>query len=186
MSDIHRAGDPGTPEAELRALAVSEDPDVRMTVAGNPNTPLETLEKLAKDPWENFNGRAGVRQGVATNATAPTHLLVTLANDSDEQVRMAVAGNPNTPTGILAEFAHAEWEFDEVLAKVAGNPSTPDNSLAFLASLTYDNAGARMDLESIHLAVAENRSSSRTTLELLAQDEESEAGEAARAALADR
>jgi len=42
--------DPNTPESDLRALATSKDPVIRIYVADNPSTPADVLEMLASQP----------------------------------------------------------------------------------------------------------------------------------------
>ena len=51
---------------------------VRMGVATNPNTPVETLEVLASDPNE------WVRRGVARNPNIPAETLKLLATDKNK------------------------------------------------------------------------------------------------------
>lgn len=68
--------------------------------ARNPATSPQRLEMLCADP--------ALRILVAGNPATSTHLLETLAQDQDEQVRKTVASNPNTPWPILEDLA---WEF---------------------------------------------------------------------------
>lgn len=66
----------------------------------------------------------------------PTRSLADiLAKDSHQNVRNAIAGNPNTPVYLLELLAKDE-DF-VVRGFVARNPSTP---VALLESLSYDNA----------------------------------------------
>lgn len=67
---------------------LSSDIEVRITAAGNPNTPAEALAELAKD------SDCDVRYYVAGNPNTPVDVLVELAKDSDRDVRMNAAGNP--------------------------------------------------------------------------------------------
>ena len=60
-------------------------------LATNPNTPPETLERLAND--KNF----WVRECVADNPNTPPEALERLANDKVYWVRSSVARNPSTP-----------------------------------------------------------------------------------------
>jgi len=71
-------------------------------VAKNPNTPPETLARLANDV------DYCVRSCVANNPNTPTETLERLANDVDVCVRYAVAYNPNTPTETLERLANDE------------------------------------------------------------------------------
>jgi hypothetical protein len=60
-------------------------------LARNPNTPPETLDRLANDE------DADVRYWVAWNPHTLPETLESLANDDAWYVRCAVAWNPNTP-----------------------------------------------------------------------------------------
>ena len=64
---------------------------VRRNAAGNPNTPIDALTKLAKD------SDCYVRRNAAGNPNIPIDALTELAKDSDFCVRSSAAGNPNTP-----------------------------------------------------------------------------------------
>jgi hypothetical protein len=95
--------------------------DVRSSVAGNPNTPVSTLEELKTDAnWV-------VRRNVAGNPNTPVSTLEELKTDADWVVRSSVAGNPNTPVSTIEELktdAHCD-----VRSSVAGNPNTPVSTL---------------------------------------------------------
>ncbi len=54
---------------------------VRYKVAENPNTPVQTLEKLSEDE------DSDVRYDVASNPNTPTHILEKLSGDEDGRVR---------------------------------------------------------------------------------------------------
>jgi hypothetical protein len=70
---------------------LNSDCDVRISVAGNPNTPADVLTELAKDSdWY-------VRRYAAGNPNIPADVLTELAKDSDCIVRISAAGNPNMP-----------------------------------------------------------------------------------------
>ena len=65
---------------------------------------------------------------------------MTLAEDDDDYVRLAVAGNPSTPPEILETLAEDDDSF--VRLDVAGNPSTPPETLVTLAEvLASDDKG---------------------------------------------
>ena len=62
---------------------------IRIDVARNHNTDIETLEILANDrDWE-------VRSNVAKNKNTPMNTLRELAKDESEEVRYAILANPN-------------------------------------------------------------------------------------------
>ena len=67
---------------------LNSDWHVRISVAGNPNTPADVLTELAKDSdW-------CVRYFAAGNPATPADVLTELAKDRDCDVRRNVAGNP--------------------------------------------------------------------------------------------
>ncbi|HET8844617.1 MAG TPA: hypothetical protein VFN35_24315, partial [Ktedonobacteraceae bacterium] len=68
--------------------------------AYNTATSVERLVELSEDP--------ALRIMVAGNPASPTNLLALLAQDHDVQVREQVASNPNTPWPVLEQLA---WEF---------------------------------------------------------------------------
>ena len=98
-----------------------------MEIAEDPNTPTETLAKLAKDK------DSCVRKLVAWNPNAPAELLVKLATDKDEYVRREVAWNPNTPAEALAQLATDEdWDVRGEILKIAKRKRTPVETLIAL------------------------------------------------------
>jgi hypothetical protein len=80
----------------LARLANDNIWSVRHGVAENPNTPPETLDRLAIDD-DSF----WVRFYVARNPNTLPETLERLANDENSYVRSGVARNPNTPQYIL-------------------------------------------------------------------------------------
>ena len=88
------AGNPNTPPETLRELVQNENIDIRMTVAANPSIPLDLAESLMQedDQW--------LRMNVA-RYSPHLEILKKLAEDEVAWVREAVAKNPNTPTDLL-------------------------------------------------------------------------------------
>ena len=78
---------------------LNSDSSVRLSAAGNPNTPGDVLAELAKD------SNLYVRRYAAGNPNTPVDVLTELAKDSEWYVRSYAAGNPNTPGNVLAELA---------------------------------------------------------------------------------
>ena len=76
------------------------DRDLLKAVGKNPSTPVQTLQKLAK------NSDYYIRLGVAQNNAAPASLLRQLANDDDSSVRTSVAYNKSTDISIVRELAN--------------------------------------------------------------------------------
>ena len=77
-----------------------------------------------------------IRINVANNPNTPPETLTHLAADPREHVRRNVADNPNTPAETLAALA-ADTD-DWVRRYVADNPNTPAGTLAALAALAAD------------------------------------------------
>ncbi|MBX9670258.1 MAG: hypothetical protein K2X93_21840 [Candidatus Obscuribacterales bacterium] len=98
---------------------------VRRVVAGNPNTPLSVLSRLANDECEI------IRRSVAENPKTPKEMLQSLAKDASSEVRLAVAENPHTPSDILVVLA-ADSAVD-VRYGVAENPHMPEGILLKLS-----------------------------------------------------
>ena len=67
---------------------LNSDWHVRVSVAGNPNTPADVLTELAKD------SDCDVRYFAAGNPNTPADVLTELAKDSDCDVRYFAACNP--------------------------------------------------------------------------------------------
>lgn len=146
---------------------------VRMGIAGNMNTPVHILEKLAgdKDGW--------VRRTVFQNPNTPTWVfrlfhqyeaaiknpltsaatLQEIVKREWEHTRLGVARHRHTPADILAELASDKsWE---TRAAVAQNPSVPVEVLEQLAQ--DKRLGVR-------IAVARNPITPATLLVRLLQD----------------
>ena len=76
------------------------DRDLLKAVGKNPSTPVQALQKLAK------NSDYYIRLGVAQNNAAPASLLRQLANDDVASVRASVANNKSTDISIVRELAN--------------------------------------------------------------------------------
>ncbi len=96
------AGNPNTPLTVLSRLAEDDNYYIRRTVAGNPKTPVEMLKKLSMDYCPE------VRLGVAENPHTPRETLAFLADDNAIDVRYGVAENPHMPEDILLKLARDE------------------------------------------------------------------------------
>jgi hypothetical protein len=75
----------------LNSLTNSPDPDVRIALAFNPNTPQHALGEMKYDSCE------WVRVGVASHKNTSLEILATMACDRCDLVRVAVAKNEHTP-----------------------------------------------------------------------------------------
>jgi len=103
------AKNPHTPVDVLEKLAKDEVNLVRALVATNPNTPSNILRKL-------FSDEKIVRDGLSGNPNTPAKILKTLADDSDKMVRMRIAENPSAPLELLERLKN---DTDENVAKAA-------------------------------------------------------------------
>lgn len=98
---------------------------VRRVVAGNPNTPLTVLSRLAEEGVER------IRRSVAENPKTPVELLKKLSYDESSEVRLAVAENPHTLPEILTMLS--EDSSVDVRYGVAENPHMPEEILLKLS-----------------------------------------------------
>ena len=122
----------------LKILSQSEDWRERTRVAENPNTPVDVLEILAEDPFDNDGtGSAFVRKAVAGNPASPIKILEKLARDWSKSVRSSVASNPSTPIYLLESLATDIYGVP-VFYALARNPSIPSFLLVYIAKLTTD------------------------------------------------
>lgn len=98
---------------------------VRRVVAGNPNTPLTVLTRLAEE------GCNRIRRSVAENPKTPVELLKKLSYDECSEVRLAVAENPHTLPTVLIMLS--EDSSVDVRYGVAENPHMPEDILLKLS-----------------------------------------------------
>lgn len=135
----------------LARLAEESAPEVLAGVIANPFAPIELAEHLvqradatiAKLALEEESLPLGValkfaehrswyvRAAAAQFRGAPAELLHLLALDPDEDVRLAVAGNPTASAVLLVDLAHDPC--DEVRHAVVRNVSTPMKAIRHLA-----------------------------------------------------
>lgn len=83
----------------LRLLALSPEPGIRQSVAGNPHTPIDLIGVLAQDR------EASVRASVARSEAAPPGVLQSLAGDPEVPVRCWVAVNRSTAREVVAALS---------------------------------------------------------------------------------
>lgn len=95
-----QAGNELTTKKLLRKLSNSQDCKVRLRLAENPASPVDTLVRLAKDP------NAEIRASVASNPATPKDIVRTLANDENDDVRLSMASDPHQSLEILAELGN--------------------------------------------------------------------------------
>lgn len=78
--------------ADLEEMVASRRAEVRMQVAFDPRTPPDVLDFLGGE-----RPGAQVRRAVAANPNTPATVLASLDDDTDIEVRQAVAFNGATP-----------------------------------------------------------------------------------------
>ena len=93
------AGNPRTPRDILERVAKDGDRVTAQQLAANPNTPLPILTRLVGSP-EQF-----VRWGVAQNPSIDPAIMARLAADPDETVRFYLSFNRATTKEILERLA---------------------------------------------------------------------------------
>jgi hypothetical protein len=108
-----------TDDAEiLRELSKDPEPNVRINVADNENTPEDVLRELATDDWVDF--------AVARNPNTPIDVLETLMESEDSSVRRSVAENLSTPVSWLYNLERHDVS-DEVRQAAWDNPNYDHN-----------------------------------------------------------
>ncbi len=126
---------PQTPIQVIEKLAKDEDETVRKVVAENKNLPLNILLKLAED------SSFGVRSALAYKNTyskiqTPVELLEKLAQDESEQIRQEVANHPDTPEELLIKLANdSSINVKKVLIRNLNTPVTVLNRLGLEENL---------------------------------------------------
>lgn len=100
---------------------------IRVNVALHQNLPTDLYPVLAADPDPFVRSNL-----VAGQKHLPGELLIMLAGDPTDGVRLAVAQHPRTPAAVLT--ALAEGSHLRVREAVADNPRTPVSTLTVLAT----------------------------------------------------
>ena len=103
LRDAVVASDPDTSGRVLAELAGRDGLGFRLLdlVASHPRTPKRVLEEITSDRWT-------CARRVAQNLSAGRRVLSRLAQNPGHRVRLAVALNPNTPSGVRAAMAGDE------------------------------------------------------------------------------
>lgn len=129
------ARNPITPKKTLEYLK-NDEWHVRLGVASNPNTPLDTLSELADSSDVNiaYEAKRNLERNnqtiqQASNLNTSPEILTRLAQSKYEIVRRYVASNPNTPTKILDYLKNST---KKVRIAIAENPHTPEKTLDYL------------------------------------------------------
>lgn len=135
-----------TPVETLRRLEGSNSHDtVTYAIAGNPNCPIDILDRLAESDV------IGARMAVASNPSTPATTLARIIEGQREWVYVAVAGNPNCSADTLAKLSQAKAA--SIRKAVAMNPNVQDEVLAKLkldVNGDVAQAAARTSLTSMY------------------------------------
>ncbi len=143
------ATNPSTNPQVLRQIATDPDWELRRLVAGNPNTPTDTLWQLGVDfpeailnnpifkllQLEQLNLVADIPHATLTSLlqceNVPSNFLEYAVDRQDYSLWLAVAYNPHTPGKLLENLARKSRAQDrELIRAVAAHPQTPAHLLA--------------------------------------------------------
>ncbi len=118
MDDEVAASLRSTPPAELKRLARSQSPRIRVAVATNAATPTATLELLAGDI------HMDVRAAVAHNQATPLHVVTRLALDDEHDVaQFARAALVKFPDHLSLIAASNNEKYRLLAAQIATSPA---------------------------------------------------------------
>jgi Leucine rich repeat variant len=173
----------------LERLAKDSDEMIRISVTQNPNTPQNSLLKLAQD--SSYNVRLSlarfkhpihrdvlsqllqysderIRIEIASNLHTPPDILTVLASDSDSKVKVSAIVNPNLPSEFLHQILpqiQNEEEIEGILrGKIVTGKRNPQIPASFLEQLSQHPK------DTIRYLIASYPTTSSTTLERLAFD----------------
>lgn len=146
-----------------------EAENLRIEMAGNPDTSLEILETLSKD------GSIYVRHNVGGNPSTSLKILELLSKDHRALVRGVVAVNPNSSLEILVHLSQDVSFFiqDEVAVMMMALAESPSTSPQILEKLAHiEDLRDGWSRSNIRCRVAENPSTPPATLNALSRDKD--------------
>ncbi len=123
------------------------------TIALNPNTPIEILEKI-------FVNHVNLHPELAQNPSASSELLIKLAQGKGLHIRNLVSLHPATPAEVLFHIVSRTNSIGR--AYIAQNPKAP---IQLLSQLAEDESYG------VRAAVAQNPNTTTQSLSQLAEDE---------------
>ncbi len=148
------ATNPNTSPQLLRKIATEPDWELRRLVAGNPNTPTDTLWQLGIDfpeailnnpifkllQLEQLNLVADIPHATLTSLlqceNVPSNFLEYAVERQDYSLWLAVAYNPHTPSKLLENLARKSRAQDrELIRAVAAHPHAPAHLLAEIVDI---------------------------------------------------
>jgi len=98
-SDYLKASDPSATAQELKELAASASPEVRLRVAQNKAAPKDLLASLARAT------EASIRAAVACNSSAPLGTVLEIAKTDTPEVKKILAADSSLRPEILMQLA---------------------------------------------------------------------------------
>lgn len=130
------AGNHSCPEHMLTALARHELPLIRRQVAGNPSTPPSALEALMRAHGDS----AEILSAIASNPVTPRGLIAELSAFFDPGVRASAAANPSLDEALVHRFITDPNT--AVRAAAARNPALTEGALSRLISDEHEDVRA--------------------------------------------
>jgi hypothetical protein len=143
----------------LTALSQDSNVEVRLVVAGNPNTPVNVLQKLGEE----------FPDAITDN---PIFNLLLLENLDTYFIKLSLARSSTTSAEILTQFANARYySEEEIVRAVANNPNAPISVLEKLAIWfpEIEENSEETDGDFVHAGVASNLKTPVYILEELAK-----------------
>lgn len=139
-----KAGSQSCSAEVLESLAHSEIDCIRLRVAENPKTPIDTLDLLSTDRCSD------VRVAVGINRSTPAYISFRLTLDEDPNVRLGLADDINTPVELLEKLCEDENPYIACRAKQTidiirsqGNARNIGNVLFRFAGTGWNQADLR-------------------------------------------
>lgn len=159
----------------LSKLAEDDSWDVRKAVAENPSSSQDILLLLSYDSHfeiqhasnHNPNIHPSVKETLRLAQASDTskEKLSQLALCSIEDVRIAVASNPNTPSETLEQLANSEYS--RIVESVLRNPNTPNSILEAFVKKEFFK---KLYVEDIRRSIAHNPAAPFNIFSVLSQD----------------
>lgn len=133
-----------TPDT-LSVLSQSPVDYVMGTVAGNPLTPVEDLERMFSEQ-KGTRGFYMIEWGLASNPRTPLSIIKQLARSNNEYTLRKLKSNPSTPEGIKAGIPHTVSSGQSSSRKKISNCSNSfyekkDYEQAFISCVTDAESG---------------------------------------------
>ncbi|BCY05126.1 DUF2336 domain-containing protein [Actinoplanes sp. L3-i22] len=133
---------------EIRRLAVSANPTVRMLLAARRDLPPDVRDALAGDP------DAKVVAAVAGHPGLASELLARMVAAHGVRVKNNVAANPDAPGDLLLELARTEPRVPKALREIARHPNAGAEALEICLAAVGERA---RPIAAAHPALAPER-----------------------------